>query len=562
MKVVFTDRDYKILDLVASGEYSTRAPDPYASLNGADPDYDMRMLNMTVKEVLDVWGRRSSSARGRYQFIGSTLQEIVSQIGFDPNQYRFNKPMQDYLGLHLLYRRGYKQWIAGNCTDQGGSHTPRVSAATHPNPNHAAFLINLTKEWAAKPIPIRLNDRVLNGRSYPRPVDSTYYAGPYNGSKGTSSEHINKLIDIYQAGAGEEYEIDLSVDSRPYPANSISLQAQQARRAGGGQDYVNQGRPHESKKNSQYDVKNRTRQSIPSAMDGILPSAPSPYKYEKIHPLDNRYDFRTGKKVRDLLVNGTKPASSFPVNPNNATTGQSTLPPEEVERLVSEKIGNGPDDGSRQSDILTRTRTVNTPSGPQQIEEKFEKIETFNEFGDPTTVYQKINRNDELSLENVRTPFGTTADYQTINRNDGISLENVRTPFDTTTIKQIAENINLNANPSGDKVEEREEERVPAESDDTVPTEKSSSTYEVIPFNASNYTVQRYVSSPQETYVVIRNTDNQRAAEYVEGSAIYNKTNIDIESEIIIIESIDVENKTVTLSNGDVLPNISYEETD
>src|SRR6056297_69385 len=134
MKVVFTDRDYKILDLVASGEYSTRAPDPYASLNGADPDYDMRMLNMTVKEVLDVWGRRSSSARGRYQFIGSTLQEIVSQIGFDPNQYRFNKPMQDYLGLHLLYRRGYKQWIDGNCTDQGGSHTPRVSAATHPNP--------------------------------------------------------------------------------------------------------------------------------------------------------------------------------------------------------------------------------------------------------------------------------------------------------------------------------------------------------------------------------------------------------------------------------------------
>jgi len=43
-----------------------------------------------------------------------------------------------------------------------------------------------------------------------------------------------------------------------------------------------------------------------------LPSASAVYTYEVIDPLDDRYDFRTGKKVKDILIHGTGAAAATP----------------------------------------------------------------------------------------------------------------------------------------------------------------------------------------------------------------------------------------------------------
>lgn len=330
---VITDQEYKLLDFVAYGEVAGSSATQYNLVNGNGVQ---PLTEMSIREVIERFGAKNA-ARGRYQFIGQTLIEQVDKSGIDRNL-RFSEEVQDYLGLRLVHQAKLEAWKQGRCTDTGGDHTPKAST------NHEAFLMNLARIWAAKPIPIAINDRVVNGNSYPRPRNSTYYAGPNNRSKGTASAHLSDLESIYDGGAGNSYTINFGETSRPYPSQGRSISEQAEVSAGGGQNYGTQGRPHaNSIAGSLRDLRSRgvgftsplqpgvvnTGRQSPAA--GMLPQVSDPYRYKRIDPLDNRYDFRTGEKVIDLLINGTNPASTYPINEDMRRYGDPNTPATQID---------------------------------------------------------------------------------------------------------------------------------------------------------------------------------------------------------------------------------------
>jgi muramidase (phage lysozyme) len=77
------------------------------------------------------WGGKSS-ASGRYQFMKATLRDLKTQLGLRGAQV-MDENLQDRLGYHLLRRRGYDKWIAGQMSD-------------------VDFSTNLAKEWASLPV--------------------------------------------------------------------------------------------------------------------------------------------------------------------------------------------------------------------------------------------------------------------------------------------------------------------------------------------------------------------------------------------------------------------------
>lgn len=136
-----------ILGLIRSAETSKGYDDFYTGSKIAPPK---PVTQMTVNEVIE-WQRRSvragskSSAIGGYQFIGKTFRGLVDEMGLTGNEV-FDQSLQDQMGLRLLARRGYNDWVAGKITD-------------------TAFANNLAKEWAGLP--------VIGGKKHGR----SYYAG-------------------------------------------------------------------------------------------------------------------------------------------------------------------------------------------------------------------------------------------------------------------------------------------------------------------------------------------------------------------------------------------------
>ena len=366
---VITDMDYAVLDLATHGEYisGTSSTSQYNTVNGYSGPQPVEQL--TIRQVLS----RYSTAVGRYQFTDGTLPDLITGLGDEDYWYglRFTRTVQDYMALVLIRQRAkYAEWKNGGCSDNiygtyqvYNPNTNKFDSdrftsdiwEQYADPNlynDAAFLFNISKIWAAKPIPVRLSTR--NG--YPRPVDSTFYAGPNNGSKGTSATNIQMLKFIRENGEGESYTVTLG-GSRAYPPEARLRALEEA---GGGEVYSRTARVHESLLgeagaplatqeaaraagidyiidpndpaftgsgsagglNSQDRVPTVSRTNLDrrlvrgseSPMAGILPRVSTPYAFKRIDPLDNRYDFRTGQKVIDFSVNGVNPASMSPRN--------------------------------------------------------------------------------------------------------------------------------------------------------------------------------------------------------------------------------------------------------
>lgn len=104
-----------MLDLIGSIE----APQGYGQVYSGSVIRPPRPLTvMTVREVRD-WQRQSvaagsiSSAAGRYQIIGDTMDSLISQGVLDPND-RFDAGAQDRAGRALLEARGYSNGETSN----------------------------------------------------------------------------------------------------------------------------------------------------------------------------------------------------------------------------------------------------------------------------------------------------------------------------------------------------------------------------------------------------------------------------------------------------------------
>jgi hypothetical protein len=267
--------------------------------------------NFQTSRIRSVGG----SAAGRYQFIRKTLRGMVSSLGL-PRNLVFNRVMQDYLGLQLLLGRGLRRWQTGAISD-------------------AAFQLNLAKEWAAIPVPFATQGhkrRVVKGESY--------YAGDGLNSAGLNADVMyRELRSLRLLGPRETFELDLASSSRSHPITGDTAWSQAQIAAGGGQTHYG----------GSSRIPRNTYTSGPVA--DSLPPVGNPYEYDKIHLLDNRYDFRTGKKVRDLLYNGVQPVAANAYADNN---GRPVVPyigddPEGVAEVAAAARGGatGPDDGLR-----------------------------------------------------------------------------------------------------------------------------------------------------------------------------------------------------------------------
>ena len=206
---------------------------------------------------------------------GLTFNRGVWQQSGIPISTRYNAQCQDFLILKRLeLTRQLNQWKSGSITDQ-------------------AFMLNLAKEFASIPVPFdtqRGSRTIRRGQSFYAGVGSNRVVGHAN-----VDVILQELADIRGGGPGTSVTIDIEQGSGAFPAGGRSIISQTERSATGGQALWGAG-PTDA-----------------ALANGELPGVKDPYVYKPIDPLDNRYDFRTGELVRDLLRNGVNPvdASTF-----------------------------------------------------------------------------------------------------------------------------------------------------------------------------------------------------------------------------------------------------------
>jgi hypothetical protein len=314
-----TTQDRQLLDFISKGE-AARGGDPYASVF---PSRIMpEILQMSIEQIFEFQRHRTrsrangglgleSSACGRYQFIRSTLQDVVQAAGI-PTTTRYTPQCQDFLILtRLRVSRQLNQWKSSSISD-------------------AQFCLNLAKEFASIPVPFttRGATRTVNaGESFYAGVGSNRAVGHAN-----VDVILQELADIRGGGAGTPVTLDLEQGSGAFPAGGSSVYSQTERSATGGQALWGSAANDRGSPNAS------------------LPGVGDPYSYRPIDPLDNRYDFRTGELVREMLFNGINPvdASTFIFNnglapPNDL--GIERITPQQFQQLVDNRSLVGYGDG-------------------------------------------------------------------------------------------------------------------------------------------------------------------------------------------------------------------------
>lgn len=338
-QVVVTEQEKKLLYFVAKGERSVRG-DPYASVNGLINGYPP-LVTYTIRKVYiyqDQWQSRSSSssAVGRYQFVKATLEEEVNKSGISLNTV-FNSTTQDFLILNRLKRfRGMNDWLSKSITD-------------------ARFLNNLAKEFAS--VPVALSEFRPKGKYWPaRQIQpgQSYYIGVGNNKvvgHGELSVMLQDLADIRNGGTGQRFTGEIREGN---PSSGVGTLAQTERAAAGGQGL-----------SGGIDTRQPNRS---------LPGAPDPYTYRPIDPLDNRYDFRTGEKVRDLVFNGVNPISATAYLENNGLAppndiGMQQLTPEELNSAIENRSIVGYSDGKIDPGFVEQLRkNLVSPNKPPIVD--------------------------------------------------------------------------------------------------------------------------------------------------------------------------------------------------
>jgi hypothetical protein len=329
-------QEYRLLDLIASKEENPRAPDVYMSLWPSN--FDPRLPSMTLAQVDEFQQSRirtaGGSAAGRYQFIRKTLNGLVSDNRL-PRNLIFNNVLQDFLALQLLLGRQLRRWQSGSISD-------------------AQFQLNLAKEWAAIPVPFDTQGhkrRVVKGESY--------YAGDGLNSAGINADVMfRELRSLRLRGPVETFTLDLATSSRSHPITGDTAWSQAQIAAGGGQTVYG----------------GSSRQLRSTYTGGLvadsLPPVDNPYQWDQIHLLDNRYDFRSGKKVRDLLYNGYQPAAAGAYQDNNGRPPAVDIgdnPEGVAEVAAAVQPTAGPDDGLRGTPSLPSFEVMGLAPTPEQI---------------------------------------------------------------------------------------------------------------------------------------------------------------------------------------------------
>lgn len=121
-----------LLQLIGRAESN----DNYNAYYGNPANSRVVFTDMSIAEVLEwqhafVRQGSPSSAVGRYQFINTTLESLVQQLGIDKQQ-KFDPAMQDTLAITLLEQQGTANYARGILSER-------------------QLATNLSKVWAALP---------------------------------------------------------------------------------------------------------------------------------------------------------------------------------------------------------------------------------------------------------------------------------------------------------------------------------------------------------------------------------------------------------------------------
>ena len=280
--IEITQQDKALLSLIAAGESTGVRGDPYTALwpSSTEPS----LIRMSLAQVTEFQRSRiragvASSACGRYQFIKDTLLDVVKISKLDSQRTIFAPDIQDYLILlRLKSIRRLDGWKAGSLINKGNTYSAQE--------NSAQFQLHLAKEFASVPVPFR-----VQGHRYVVEKGQSYYSGDgLNAAHGKADTFLAGLIDIKNGGTGEVTKVDIANAASYLPEGFSPVTQAQIQSMGG---VSRRGQKH---------------QNMPGPR-GSLPSPGNPYGYNVISPLDDRYDFRVGEKIKDILINGTGPQS-------------------------------------------------------------------------------------------------------------------------------------------------------------------------------------------------------------------------------------------------------------
>lgn len=295
MAVTVSDMDRALLRLIADGE-AVRS-NPYCSVWPGHVEPELTVMTLSQVESYQnqrIASGRRSSAVGKYQFIKSTLKECVGYLGCDPMRTVFSRDVQDALIIQRLIKfRKYDQWKAESI-DTG------------------KFMIFLAAEFASMPVPYDIPAGSIYKNSPRRNLKKgqSFYAGDGLNKANHDPDHLYQALeDIKAGGSGEVQEIDVTTtgSNRALPPTGVSEKAQVEKSAAG----PGVGAYRGTRAGSQ-------------PQNSVSPQDYNPYIYGKIDPLDDRYDFRTGEKIKDIGIHGISSAAATPVQ--TETSGATNSP--------------------------------------------------------------------------------------------------------------------------------------------------------------------------------------------------------------------------------------------
>lgn len=403
MSYELTDQDRALLTLVAKHEAGS-----YDTIYGGR---EIPLRQMLIAEVLEYQRQNmgNRTACGRYQMLRAVITENCRKLNIDPTQVRLTEDVQDIMMIDKCNRqRKYREWKAG-------------SLSTNPDPilktteNSLIFMEYMAAEWASVPVGYDIpqgGSRISS--NHPRRSivkGESFYAGDgTNRAHHDPDEFLSSLIDIYNGGSGEVTTIESTtaggggttptavapVGSTGYPQAGTGTQARIQNFAAGGSRVTGVN-------------------GNASALNYPQQSNTTPYEYGIIDPLDDRYDFRTGKKVTRLLENGTNsvqqnapgstntPASDFGVAPNTNGVNPQTFTDNELQEQLNNR-DNAATQPGRYSDNTNSPDSSTTVTGQ----------DTQNNSSSTTTNSNNTSTNSTNSLPSQDGLSGTLAPYKKI----------------------------------------------------------------------------------------------------------------------------------------------------
>jgi muramidase (phage lysozyme) len=335
--VQITTQEKALLTLCAKGESEGTGGDPYCAVYSGQnfPEITER----TISQLYEFQQRRiasgyGSDACGRYQFRETSLREAVKFAGLDPTTTKFSRDVQDI--LILAYIKKYKRledWKSGAITD-------------------AEFCIKLAQVFSSVPVPYDMTGH--NGK--PRKKGDSYYDNGIDQAHHNADVFLANLADIRNGGTGTVTEVDIQQGSIANQPTGTSQKMQTEIAAGGGQR-----------------IFGGTAADVPLGNDR-LPTPSNVYVYEKTDPYDNRYDFRTGRKVRDMLTNGINPTSNQGLIPGNGLPPPNDIGGRGYSDSETDTALNGR--SSTDGKTVTKVNQVSTPAGVKTITSKYQTVMT------------------------------------------------------------------------------------------------------------------------------------------------------------------------------------------